>query len=48
MVRSVLERRELGNTGIEVCPISLGGSPLGNEFGVIDVSFDADSLDKVS
>lgn len=31
-------RRELGNTGINVSPLGFGASPLGNEFGTIDVS----------
>jgi aryl-alcohol dehydrogenase-like predicted oxidoreductase len=35
----VRERRELGNTGIQVSPIGFGASPLGNEFGRIDVCF---------
>jgi hypothetical protein len=31
-------RRELGSTGIMVSPLGFGASPLGNEFGTIDVS----------
>lgn len=32
-------RRPIGNTGISVSPLGFGASPLGNEFGVIDVCF---------
>jgi hypothetical protein len=30
-------RREIGTTGIMVSPLGFGASPLGNEFGAIDV-----------
>lgn len=32
------DRREIGKTGILVSPLGFGCSPLGNEFGPIDVS----------
>jgi hypothetical protein len=31
------DRREIGSTGIMVSPLGFGASPLGNEFGAIDV-----------
>lgn len=38
MTTIISERRELGSSGIFVSPIGFGASPLGGEFGKIDVS----------
>ncbi|WP_458119239.1 aldo/keto reductase [Paenibacillus sp. Z6-24] len=35
-VEAMMNRRKLGNTGLEVSPISLGAAPLGHVFGNID------------
>jgi aryl-alcohol dehydrogenase-like predicted oxidoreductase len=37
--RFVRQRRELGSTGIMVSPVGFGASPLGSEFGNIDVRY---------
>jgi hypothetical protein len=37
---STNDRNELGTTGIMVSPLGFGSSPLGNEFGAIDVRTD--------
>jgi len=35
-VKAMMNRRKLGNTGLEVSPLSLGAAPLGHVFGNID------------
>ncbi|ANF96461.1 aldo/keto reductase [Paenibacillus bovis] len=35
-VNAMINRRKLGNTGLEVSPLSLGAAPLGHVFGHID------------